>query len=374
MKVLQICQDYHYTKLYRNLFNELNDNGVSNIVYSPLHIKEEKTIINDGKDIIYSLPSFQGYQRFFFYNKQRSLLNTLENNINVNEVDIIHAHTLFTSGNLAYELKKKYNKKYIVAVRNTDVNAFFKYRKNLCSKGIEIMVNAEKVIFISPRYKEFVLNKYVPQKLKAEIEAKCLVIPNGIDNFWIDNRKSKMREESKKISFIQVGRLMKNKNLDATLKIVKNLREQGYDASLDIVGDGPTREQVERWSKEYSEFIKYHGQLNKEEILKLYGKSDIFIMPSKGETFGLVYIEAISQGVPIIYSSGEGVDGYFKELEVGAAINYNDINESTKLILDIIKDYNNISIRGKEACVDFTWSKIGIEYNSIYREINNEAL
>ncbi|MGL5354454.1 MAG: glycosyltransferase family 4 protein, partial [Clostridium sp.] len=242
----------------------------------------------------------------------------------------------------------------------------------LCSKGIEIMVNAEKVIFISPRYKEFVLNKYVPQKLRAEIEAKCQVLPNGIDNFWIDNRKSKVREESKKISFIQVGRLMKNKNLDATLKIVKNLRAQGYDASLDIVGDGPTREQVEKWSKEYSEFIKYHGQLNKEEILNLYSKSDIYIMPSKGETFGLVYIEAISQGLPIVYTSGEGVDGYFKQLEVGAAINYNDINESTNLILDIIKDYNNISIRGKEACVDFTWSEIGTEYNNIYREINNK--
>lgn len=53
MKVLQICQDYPYTKLYENLFNVLSDNNISNIVYTPLNINEKKTIINDGKNIIF---------------------------------------------------------------------------------------------------------------------------------------------------------------------------------------------------------------------------------------------------------------------------------------------------------------------------------
>lgn len=371
MKVLQICQDYHYTKLYRNLFNALNDNDISNIVYTPLNIKKEKEILSDGKDIIYSLPSFRSYQSFFFYNKQRTLLDALEKNIDVNEVDIIHAHTLFTSGNLAYDLSKKYGKKYIVAVRNTDVNAFFKYRKLIASKGIEIMLNAEKVIFISPKYKDFVLNKYVPEEKRACIEVKSVVLPNGVDEFWINNRKNKEIKNVNKIKFIQVGRLMKNKNLDSTLKIIEHLRKLGYDAKLDIVGDGPLRKRVEEWNEKYCEFIKYHGQLDKEELMKLYSENDIYIMPSKGETFGLVYIEAISQGLPIVYTSGQGVDGYFKQLEVGVAIDYKDIAKSSELIIDIIKDYNNISIKCKEECIDFTWGKIGVEYNKIYRDINS---
>ena len=370
MKVLQICQDYPYTKLYENLFNALNDNDVFNIVYTPLNIKEDKKIVNDGKNIIYSLPSFKSYQSFFFYNKQRTLLDTLEKNIDVNEVDIIHSHTLFTSGNLAYELSKKYNKKYIVAVRNTDVNVFFKYRKLIAPKGVEIMMNAEKVIFISPKYKEFVLNNYVPEKVRTIIEEKSMVLPNGIDSFWIENRKSKKIKDTNKINFIQVGRLMKNKNLNATLKIVKDLRSKGYDAKLNIVGDGPLRKKVEQWSSKYSEFVKYHGQLNKEQLLNMYSENDIYIMPSKGETFGLVYIEAISQGLPIVYTAGQGVDGYFNQFDVGVAIDYKNIENSSKLIIDVIKDYNNISRRCTERCVDFTWSEIGIEYNKIYEEIH----
>lgn len=369
MKVLQICQDYPYTKLYENLFNALNSHDVFNIVYTPLNIKEEKKIVDDGKNIVYSLPSFEAYQSFLFYNKQRTLLNTLETNINVNEVDMIHAHTLFTSGNLAYELKRKYNKKYMVAVRNTDLNTFFKYRKNLYFRGIEIMLNAEKIVFISPRYKEVVLNKYVPKKHREVIEAKCVVLPNGIDNFWIRKRKSKVREENKKINFIQVGRLMKNKNIEGTLRIIKELRNRGYDAKLDIVGHGPLRREIESLSAHYGDFVEYHGQLSKEQILEKYDKTDIYIMPSKNETFGLVYIEAMSQGIPVIYTKGEGIDGYFKQLEVGAAINYRNINESIKLIEDILNDYNNISERCKEACVDFTWSDIGEEYSRIYKAI-----
>jgi glycosyltransferase involved in cell wall biosynthesis len=58
----------------------------------------------------------------------------------------------------------------------------------------------------------------------------------------------------------------------------------------------------------------------KEKLLNNYRNSDIFIMPSYNETFGLVYIEAMSQGLPIIYTQNEGVDGYFKEGSVGYSV------------------------------------------------------
>ena len=66
-------------------------------------------------------------------------------------------------------------------------------------------------------------------------------------------------------------------------------------------------------------------------------------MPSFHETFGLVYIEAMSQGLPIIYTKGEGIDGYFKEATVGYSVNPKDVKNIVKKIEMIIHNYNKIS-------------------------------
>lgn len=55
------------------------------------------------------------------------------------------------------------------------------------------------------------------------------------------------------------------------------------------------------------------ADLWKKQLREAFSISDIFVMPSKPETFGLVYVEALSQGLPILYAKGEGFDGYFDE-------------------------------------------------------------
>ena len=55
---------------------------------------------------------------------------------------------------------------------------------------------------------------------------------------------------------------------------------------------------------------------NKSELLGIYRSSSIFIMPSTGETFGLVYIEALSQSLPVIYTKGDGVYGFLENVDI----------------------------------------------------------
>ena len=76
----------------------------------------------------------------------------------------------------------------MVAVRNTDVNDFFRLMPHLRKRGINIMLNAQKVFFLSEAYKNQVFDKYVPNKYKEEIKKKTEVIPNGIDKFWFQNK------------------------------------------------------------------------------------------------------------------------------------------------------------------------------------------
>ena len=72
---------------------------------------------------------------------------------------MVHAYTLFTDGNCARALSKKYGIPYGVAVRNTDVNNFFKMMPHLRGRGIKIMLGAKAVFFLSEAYREQVFEK-----------------------------------------------------------------------------------------------------------------------------------------------------------------------------------------------------------------------
>ena len=89
-------------------------------------------------------------------------------------------------------------------------------------------------------------------------------------------------------------------------------------------------------------------------------------MPSRTETFGLVYVEAISQGLPVIYSKGEGFDGWFSDGEVGYGIHcqaYIGLYEQIKNIM-----LHNIKIT-PNSIKQFSWEVINEKYMSIYNEI-----
>ena len=61
----------------------------------------------------------------------------------------------------------------------------------------------------------------------------------------------------------------------------------------------------------YKEYMTYYGEITDKKTLKnLYRENDMFVMPSKNETFGLVYIEALLQGLPILYAKNEGIEGF----------------------------------------------------------------
>ena len=79
-------------------------------------------------------------------------------------------------------------------------------------------------------------------------------------------------------------------------------------------------------SPELMSSVTFLGVLSKTEIIDLMHMTSFFIMVSHSETFGLVYIEAISQCLPIIYTKGQGVDGYFKDGEVGYKADSRDID------------------------------------------------
>ncbi|WP_347548511.1 glycosyltransferase family 4 protein [Pseudalkalibacillus hwajinpoensis] len=364
MKVLHINSNYLYTTLFDKMVQHLNLLGVNNTVFMPTSGKINFVI--PPKEFVHHPVSFNKKDSYFFYLKQAKIFKSLKLNLDVTKFDLVHAHTLFTDGCIAYKLKKKYGLRYIVAVRNTDVNTFFKYMVHMRGLGIKILKEAEKIIFLSESYKKLVLEKYVPRKIKAEISYKSEVIPNGIDEFWFKNKGDNKDLVNKySLNLVYAGTINKNKNIINTIKSIDILEEEGYSVIFTVVGrivDDSIYQQI--LSKPY---VKYITQKAKEDLIDIYRKNDIFVMPSKTETFGLVYAEAMSQGLPIVYTKNQGFDGQFKEGKVGFHVEWNDPREIADRIIDISRKYKELSINSIELNGKFNWIEISQKYKVLYK-------
>ena len=92
-------------------------------------------------------------------------------------------------------------------------------------------------------------------------------------------------------------------------------------------------------------------------------------MPSIKETFGVVYAEALTQGIPVIYTSGQGFDEQFKNGEVGFSVNCKNINDIKNAILSAYMNYEDIQNRILKLRNVFDWNVISDEYKKLYKEL-----
>ncbi len=370
MKVLQIANDYFNTKLYDSLFSALGEIGVNNAIFVPVqqnrrHRESDEENRNDDPSLIVS-PCFTRLDRFVYFSKQKKMVTAIEEITDLKSVCCTHAHTLFSAGYTSMKIMEKYGIPYIVAVRNTDVNVFFKRMKHLQRTGIEILKKASMIVFLSLAYKKQVMEKYVPNSIRDEIESKCKVIPNGISGVFLNNLGDPHDIDRKNIKLICAGEINKNKNLIETIEAAKILMDKGINVSITAVGD-VTDKLCKKWVDE--PMVCHIPRCSQDKLLEYYRKSDIFVMPSHTETFGLVYAEAMSQGLPVIYTKGQGFDGQFPDGEVGYAVSDRDADKLADRIIQVADNYEKLSQNAVKGVERFRWEKIAGEYETMYKMI-----
>jgi glycosyltransferase involved in cell wall biosynthesis len=367
--LLHISNNFADQKIYVNLVKKLSGKGYNQIVYTAL---KEKKLLDGNRDE--SLKRVEYHYSFILsknifhrvnYNRNiRLKLNDIENKVALDTVSLIHAHFLFSDGGVAYLLKKKYGIKYVISVRSSDIVYFFKYMLHLRSFGNKILADAEKIIFINHAHKKVFIEKYLKSTYRKNILPKILIVPNAIENLWFEEQPQ-TKKILKDINLIYVGRIIKTKRLDLAILAVKRLNELGYTVRFDIVGDGEFLDSV---LKHASENIIFHGRIQEiDKLKKLYERSHIFVMPSTRETFGLVYIEAMSQGLPIIYCENQAVDGFFDDQPVGKSVKPKSSIDIVKKIIAIYSNYETLSGNALEQARQFNWEDIASRYDSIYK-------
>lgn len=372
MKVLHINCNYISTPLHQTMMNHLDNKAIDSVVFAPISRFTDFKIVPNSN--VVAAKCFNKLDRYFFYHKQRKIRLSLLKNIDINGIDCIHAYTLFTDGYCAFRLQKKYNIPYIVAVRDTDVNVFLRKLIYLRKTGLRVLRNASKVVFLSETYKEQVLSKYVPVKFRDEINGKSLIIPNGIDDFWITNcnksrdlLKNEAEFQNKIIDAIFIGVVNRRKNPSTTVKTLRILRERGWTVRFTVIGKIEDTREYNAIVQDKS--VNYYPPMNMEELLNYYRSNSIFVMPSKTETFGLTYAEALSQGLPVIYSKGQGFDKQFPEGEVGYSVDPDSPMDIADKIERIIDNYKVIAVNCLADVDKFEWDSITEKYKVLYNEI-----
>lgn len=364
---LHLTNDFAGSAVYKNLISELDQIGQPQIVYTPLRnagsVDKNKIDLSvDGSKIIYSPILNLHTDRIFYKLKIKKILKDVECKIDVHAISCTHAHTWFSDGGVAYELNKKYNIPYIIAIRNTDLNLFWKL-PHLKSYGLEILRNASRVILISKTYQDRVLSD---PKINPIINSKFALIPNGIDDYWIRNSEERKREINEIPQLLFIGKFSKGKNVMKLIQAVEILEQQGIVCKLNLVGGGGEMESKVLDYIKNIDSITYHGKIyDKERLKEFYCNSDIFTMPSKAETFGLVYIEALSQGIPTVFTKNEGIDGLYSN-NIGEAVDCDSVQSIAQGIKKIVLNYIEYDFNPKEIIKNHDWKEIAIEYKEVY--------
>lgn len=370
MNILHICNDFSGSRVHGNLVRELDGQGLRQTVYCPVRRADlvgRNAFEGQRLTLVYSYV-LRPWHRALFHLKRHTVFRNMCRLVDVPGFDLIHAATVFSDGALAMMAWERWGVPYVVAVRSTDVSDFGRLAPHLWPLGLRILRHARRIYFISEAMRRRFWRLPWARGLRGEIEERCVLRPNGVDDYWLRHLN---REPLPGRDVLYVGDFQCRKNVPRLVEAVRLLRrEEAFrNVRLTLVGGGKDcGERVGKVIDNNRDFVDFRGAIHdRAELAALMRRHGVFCMPSMSETFGLVYVEALSQGLPIVFTQNDGIDGMFPECEppVGLAVNpksAGDICLALKRILTHPEQFGN-------GGVDFSlfdWHRIALAYLSDY--------
>lgn len=379
MKILHISNDFCLTKVHSMLYQELDRMGVEQTVFNPVRdtaLVGRNRFEGEHTEIIYA-HVVKPWHKYAYHLKRRHVYNEMLKRIRPQEYSLTHATTLLTDGGLAYRLYKRYGIPYVVAVRNTDVNEFLKFMPHTWMAARRILLNAKKIVFINKGLQDGLVRHPAIRGIASEIEGKFMLMPNGINDYYLDHVSHEPRSGH---AIVYVGQFTVRKNVMRLAKSVLQLREtpQFHDCTLTLVGGGRAKQDMnakdtgmEQLIAERPDVFRFVGPIKEQsKMCEVFAGARLFAMPSLNETFGLVYIEALTQNLPVLYTHGQGVDGLLPP-SAGIAVNPYSIDDIANGLATLLA-----SEQAGNQGVDFEqfrWSRIAEKYMKLYNDLREDA-
>jgi 1,2-diacylglycerol 3-alpha-glucosyltransferase len=358
-----------------NLKKELEKRGHSVYIFTSGDSKSKKKYSNKNVFIMQGL-KFRPYPQYRFAIFPYSSLLKKE----FSKIDIIHIHTPFSMGLAGMLASKMWNIPVISTYHTmlTDKNiidAYYPKNKNLqritskyLQKYTTFFYNRSKLTIAPTAAIKNMLLKWGINN--------TVVIPNSIDlnifNSTINGagvKKSLKLKNSDKI-ILYVGRISKEKRIDTLLKAIKELNKKRNDIKLIICGIGPAMDFYEHMvAKMKLQNVKFLGFIKNKELPKYYAASDLLCLPSTFETQGMVAIEAMAMGKPVVGADYLALKELIKNGKNGEKFKPGDYISCSKKIEKVLSNTKAYKQESLKTAKNFSADKITDEILNTYNSI-----
>ncbi len=276
------------------------------------------------------------------------------------QYDICHTHFIFPTGFLARWVKRKFGLRYVITSHGSDVENYNSKKSNkimhvlLRNQWKKIVLNSDGVIAPS---------KYLTKLMEKQLKADYSIIPNGIDiNRYLDDGNAKRHR------ILYVGRLQKSKNVQAIIEAASRIDLK--DWVIDIVGDGPYRQELQNLASSYglSNSVLFHGWIanGSENHIKMLSEASLFISESYFESFGVAVVEAIASGCSVLLSDIEAHRMFVKDSN--CFTDPNDIDSLAEKMQQFISGEKAFKAN-RELIKQYSWDIVTDAYEDFYKRV-----
>ncbi|WP_375235734.1 N-acetyl-alpha-D-glucosaminyl L-malate synthase BshA [Winogradskyella sp.] len=317
------------------------------------------------------------YPLFHYQPYELALSSKLVDMVKLHGIELFHVHYAIPHAYAAYMAQQMLKDEgvyvpIVTTLHGTDItlvgsHPFYK-------PAVTFSINkSDAVTSVSESLKRDTLRLF---DIKNDIE----VVPNFIDiekhdpNFT-DCQRSAMANENERI-ITHISNFREVKNIPDVIKIFNGIQKE-VPSKLMLVGEGPEKEAAEYLVEELgiSEKVVFFGNSN--EIDRILCFSDLFLLPSQTESFGLVALEAMASSVPVISSNSGGLSEVNKDGFSGYLSTVGNVSEMTEKALKILKNddsLNQFKLNAKAQSLNFDIHAIVPKYESIYQKTLSKCL
>ena len=275
--------------------------------------------------------------------------------------DVIHAHMLPREGHAGLLIARALGIPSVLTVHGTDVLHYFAPGKRPWARNIRIAESVDALLAVST----MLMERVAPYRSSGF----RMVVPNGVDLSLVPQVHPNHPHR-----IISVGTLKERKCMDRTIEAFSRIAGDYPDAELTIVGQGPLEASLKAQAARLglSDRITFTGGIPHEEVLKRMADSDVFVLPSWGEGYGIVYIEAMAAGCIAIGAAGEGIGDTIRDGENGFLVPAGDTDAVESTLRRIFEDerhWKELRKNGRNSAFALTWKKNAETMEQIYRTI-----
>jgi glycosyltransferase involved in cell wall biosynthesis len=280
---------------------------------------------------------------------------------------IIHVHSILYGAVLAKQIREKYSIPFVITEHSSALaRGLLKPVQQELSKSV--VAHASRLIAVSPP---------LASLLEKSFGSKWQTVPNMVNDLFLSSPLGEPRHNMQEVFvYLCVARLVKNKRIDLLLNSFYDLLKDKPDAQLRIGGDGPARGELEQQVKRLglSSHVFFLGGLARDDVADELARADVFVLPSIYETFGVVIIEALAMGVPVVATRCGGPDSIINNKN-GLLVKVDDQNALTSALhwmYEQRESYDSSAIR--HFCRDnFGEQEIVRQLKHIYQDVVVDA-